>query len=189
MLSSMMPTRTRPALPSRIHRRRLAEGQQIARLALGQRLVRSACTDHHRHLRGAGARHRLGEERRRGLLGTLAEDLAQELLGHPGGAEGGPGDDAGRAVVGAFREYRRRASASCIAAHRHARRRAHAPGERRRDEAAELREVGERSESRARRPVEAGAAVDLAEARRPRPEAREQRRAAGAEGAEDAAAR
>ena len=68
--------------------RRLAERQEVARLALGQRLVRSARADHHRHLRRAGARHRLGEERRRGLIGALAEDLPQELLGHPGGAEG-----------------------------------------------------------------------------------------------------
>ena len=184
MLSSTMPTRTRPVLPSRIHRAASPSGQEVARLALGQRLVRSACADHHRHLRCAGARHRLGEERRRSLLGTLAEDLPQELLGHPGGAEGGPGDDAGRPVVGTFRnagvaqrELHRR--------HRHPRRRAHAPGECRRDELAELREVGERGESRSAGPVEARAAVDLAEARHTRPEPLEQRRAAGAEGAED----
>ena len=162
---------------------RLAERQEIARFTLRQRLIRPSCADHHRHLRRAGAGYRLGEERRRSLIGALPENLAQELFRHPRGAEGGAGDDAGRRVVGALGqagvtqgELHRR--------HRHPGWRTHAPGERRRNERSELREIGERGEARAAGPVVAGRAVDLAEPRFSGLQAFEQCRAAGAERAD-----
>ena len=163
--------------------RRLAERQEVARFALRQRLVGAARADHHRHLRRAGARHRLGEQGRRGLIGALPENLAQELFRHPGGAEGSAGDDAGGRVIGGLGQagIAQRELHRC---HRHPGRRAHASREGRRNEPGELREVGARGELRAAVAVKAGGAVDLGEARFARLEAFEQRRAAGAEGAD-----